>query len=130
MKTYLRTITVTLIALAVAGLFAVNPVAAQPPVPGLLISSEDMAFLEAAPAGTRTPVPGTEVVGLFSAIEVRHLATPYAPGQARVVSAAAGEIPGLMISGADLRFILGPAGPEDGLPETWANGTNRFGIGR
>lgn len=130
MKTSPRIFTVTLIALAVAGLFAVNTVSAQPPVPGLLISSEDIAFLETTHAGTRTPVPGTEVVGLFSAIEVRHLATPYAPEQVRVVSAAADEIPGLMITGTDLRFILGPVGPEDGPPETWANGTDRFGIGQ
>lgn len=130
MKTSTRFTTVTLIALAVAGLFAVNTVAAQPPVHGLLISSEDMAFLEANHAGTSTPVAGTEVVGLFSANEARHLATPYAPDVTRVVSAAADEIPGLMITGTDLRFILGPGGPENGLPETWANGTDRFGFGQ
>ncbi|MFH1985951.1 MAG: hypothetical protein ABIL58_29295 [Pseudomonadota bacterium] len=130
MKAFPRTITVTLIALAVAGLFAVNTAAAQEPVAGLLISSGDMAFLQADHYGVRTPVPDAEVVGLFNAVEARYLATPYSPDETSALAAAGDEVPGLMITGADLRFIVSPGAVENGMPETWAGGSDRFGIGQ
>lgn len=128
MKTSTNTIAATLIVLAVAGLVAAGTVAAQEPVSGLLISAEDIAFLESAYSGLRTPVVENAPVGLFGAIEARYLAAPYVSGGADAAPYVAHEIPGLMISGTDLRFITGPGA---GAPSNaWAAGADRLGIGQ
>jgi hypothetical protein len=130
MKTSHRTITVTLIALAAASLFAISTAAAQDPVPGLLISAGDLVFLEGANVGIRTPVAESAPVGLFSAREAQSLAAPYAPAPTPAVAIAVNPVPGLMISGIDLQFIMGTGTAADDVSDTWADGGERFTIGR
>ena len=127
MKTLTHTVAVTLIVLAVAGLFAASTAAAQEPVSGLLISAEDIAFLEGNHSGLRTPVAESAPVGLFSATETRYLTVPFTPVP-DTAPIAADEMPGLLISGTDLRFITGHG--EDAPSNAWAQGADRFGIGQ
>ena len=131
MKTNIRIITVTLIALAAASMFAVNTVAAREPVPGQLVDTADLAFLQSAGnTGIRTPVADATPVGLFSVAENRYLVAPYAPVTPRGETSAPEAIPGLMISDVDLYFIVGPGSGAGAPPETWAAGADRFGIGQ
>jgi hypothetical protein len=117
-------------ALVTAGLLFASSAAADPPVPGLIISDSDMAFLETRTTNVRTPLSTAAPVGLFSAAQVEALSVPYVRVAADTVVRGPEPISGLMITGADLRFIAGPEGSEGFLQDEWAAGPSPVGAGR
>ena len=117
-------------ALVTAGLLFANSAAAGPPVPGPIMSDSDMAFIEARTKGVRTPLSTAAPVGLFSAAQADTLSVPYVHVAADTVIREPEPITGLMITGADLRFIAGPEDSGGFLQDEWAAGPLPVGAGR